>query len=369
MNILDFNFEISNFEENVIPENFKDKIISLIQEILNEQFSIFQKRKIRIKRDRLNFSCPYCGDSATDSSKKRGNLYLKNLSVYCYNCNHHTSLQKFLKDFGKSLVGNDLVYAKKLQEENKQFLSHRQQIDNSFFFDETILDEFAIDKRVIFEAYNLIEINHPQANWIRKYLEDRLQTNFSNFGWDKERNRLFIFNFTSSGKVLGFQIRNFKQEPKYITKTLQILYEELGIEHEKEDEESEFEEVNRLSFLFGLSTTDFKKPVFAFEGPLDSFLISNAISTCGTNNELPFFMSNLYFIYDKDKPGTKKSIEKLNAKCNVFLWSKFLKAIEYPETSKKIDFTDIMKWSIENNVELPSLLGFFGNHPLDIWEL
>ena len=42
-----------------------------------------QRLKIYQGGNRLNFCCPYCGDSK-DSKKKRGNLYTDTLTYKCY---------------------------------------------------------------------------------------------------------------------------------------------------------------------------------------------------------------------------------------------------------------------------------------------
>ena len=51
--------------------------------------------------DKLNFACPYCGDSAHDSKKKRGNLYPERGFYKCYNdgCGVKADLPKFISKF------------------------------------------------------------------------------------------------------------------------------------------------------------------------------------------------------------------------------------------------------------------------------
>ena len=62
-----------------------DEVSLKIQRILSEYFN-GSKSEIRSYKGRLNFACPYCGDSGNSSSKKRGNLYLESLSFHCFNC-------------------------------------------------------------------------------------------------------------------------------------------------------------------------------------------------------------------------------------------------------------------------------------------
>ena len=78
----------------------KEYITALIQEILNKTHTDSSKKRIVTHVDKLNFSCPICGDSMKHAHKKRGNLYFKNMYYVCYNdssCSR--SFTKLLKTF------------------------------------------------------------------------------------------------------------------------------------------------------------------------------------------------------------------------------------------------------------------------------
>ena len=60
-------------------------IKELTQKILNKEFSSTNRRKIVEYSDRLNISCPYCGDGRSEY-KKRGNIYFNRLFYICFNC-------------------------------------------------------------------------------------------------------------------------------------------------------------------------------------------------------------------------------------------------------------------------------------------
>jgi len=88
-----------------------EKIEDLIGVILNREFQGNPGKQIVYKSgNRLNFSCPYCGDSH-DAKKKRGNFYLDTLSYKCYNggCGIFKDSVTFLKDFGlyNKLTGSE----------------------------------------------------------------------------------------------------------------------------------------------------------------------------------------------------------------------------------------------------------------------
>ena len=72
-------------------------ITSSIQKILKTEFGSGPKTFLKNTHDRLNFACPYCGDS-TDVHKKRGNIYWKNLSFHCYNSRHPHSFDSQLQN-------------------------------------------------------------------------------------------------------------------------------------------------------------------------------------------------------------------------------------------------------------------------------
>lgn len=359
--VKDFEFKI-NIESSIDESTFHKKVLNIIQDILNASFSNFEKRKIIDRNERLNFACPYCGDSVKDIFKKRANVYKNGYNFHCYNCGTHVTFENFIKDFGKSIEGKEIVYVRNLRDQNKQESFQRHYIDNSYFFNEAVLKKYAIEKNIIFDKYNLVNINSQSANWIRKYLFDRNQFELNNFGWDQKYKRLFIFNLIKENKVLGFQVRNFKSNVKYITHTLEMIYKYLDIKHEKNEE---FLEVNKLSFLFGLNTTDFNAPIIITEGPLDSFLIPNGMSVCGINNEFPFEIANLMWMYDCDPPGTKKAVEKIMNSEYVFLWKKYIKDIGFDTFAKKIDYSDIVKFARINNKNLLPLNDYFSNNKYD----
>lgn len=47
--------------------------------------------------DKINLRCPFCGDSKKSATKRRGWIYLKNSSYYCFNCGISMSGIKLLK--------------------------------------------------------------------------------------------------------------------------------------------------------------------------------------------------------------------------------------------------------------------------------
>ena len=197
------------------------RIEDLITAVLVKEFpGEHNKHKIYRAGNRLNFSCPYCGDSH-DGRKKRGNFYLDTLSYKCYNggCGIFKDVYSILKDF--SLVG-------KLEQDEKteilDILHNRKErrktyygdIDISIFFDEDIKN-YIIPRAEFMERMGLEE---AKGSKIEIYLTRRNQIPDQKFAWDKEKQRLYIFNLSRENNILGLQFRNMQQSgggSKYYT--------------------------------------------------------------------------------------------------------------------------------------------------------
>ena len=214
------------------------RIEDLINNVLVKEFpGEHNKHKIYRAGNRLNFSCPYCGDS-NDGRKKRGNFYLDTLSYKCYNggCGIFKDIYSILKDF--SLVG-------KLEQDEKteilDILHNRKErrktyygdIDISIFFDEDIKN-YIIPRSEFMERMGLEEV---RGSKIEIYLTRRNQVPDQKFAWDKEKQRLYLMNLSRENNILGLQFRNMQQSgggSKYYTYKLSGIWEKLlGCKDEK----------------------------------------------------------------------------------------------------------------------------------------
>lgn len=361
-----FSLSVDDFrvdEKDVLNQTGKK-----IQEVLNREFSnTVEKRRMHLKErgsgeKRFNFACPYCGDSGKDPTKKRGNIYVPGYNFHCYNCRTHTSLETFLKDFGGELSPEQRVHVFNSREQNKQEYTDVEYLDFGYTIDFEKLDEFAVDRKDLMDALGLVEMSAQVAFGIKKYLVKRFQLEFSKFAYDPKNHRLIIFNRLPNKRILGFQVRNFRKEPKYITYTLEMVYDLMKIEYNAKDED--FKEADRLSFLFGLETTDFTRPITVFEGPLDSFLHPNGMSTCGIDNDFPLDIP-VRWMYDYDVPGVKKSLEMLDNGETVFMWKKFLDDNKIFRDFRKLDYTDYKEYMNENSKKEMDTDGYFTNDKFD----
>jgi len=354
--LLSFSFSLDEPKKATIEE-LLSKVKDYLQDILNEQFSEWEKRKVLPKIGRLNFSCPYCGDSHQDTHKKRGNIYTSSGFFKCYNCGKKRNLEGFLKDFKKELDTGELLMAREINESGR---TPQRTIDPMMLHDTAELTRWSIERSVIEEKFNLKRLDNSK---IFVYLKKRLQPEFDKFSWNYNKQQLYIFHLIpGTTRVLGYQIRNFVSTPKYMTYKLSRIYEELGMEYGEE-----VEMLDDISTAFGILQMDITKPVTVFEGPLDSFLYRNSLATCSSNIDSPIQLSTLRYFYDFDKAGREASLEKLNEGKPVFLWRKLFKDIGMDEPDKKVDLTDLLVLAKRKNIALPKLSNYFSNDKYDAY--
>ena len=357
-----FSFSYDKDPQEVDPQALLKKVWNSLQDILNSEHSQYQKREILKKPGRWNFACPYCGDSATDYIKKRGNIYTEKMYFKCYNCGKYSDVKKFLKDFRKDggLSTEEELFIKDAEKSDKK---ESKKLDPSILFDIERLKKYAIDRKIIEKRFYL---KRAEDTPIITYLEKRSQPNIDLFSWNQEKQQLYIFHMLPNTElVIGFQIRNFISSPKYMTYRLSRIYELLKMNVDKE-----VEEIDEISTIFGILSIDISKPITVFEGPLDSFLYKNSIATCSTNIDVPIEISTLRYLYDYDKAGRDESIKKLQEGKHVFLWKKFFKesGIDVP-VNKKVDLTDIVTIVKRKNLNIPKIANFFSNDKYDAYWL
>lgn len=348
-------------------ESLLNKITEQLQNILNKRFSgEYEKQQIYDKIGRLNFACPYCGDSANEPWKKRGNLYIATLDYHCFNCNAHFSYEKIAKDFSQHINSNEELYIKGLAKEYNKNKSRLGNLNTELFLDTSSVDIWGINREELIKTMGCVEIKNSS---IEKYLRNRLQFDYIKFAWHPINNKLFIFNLTSdNSKVIGFQIRNFKAQPKYLTFKLDKIYKEI-IHKEIPDNDETFEYTNSLSTLFGILHLDINKKITIFEGPLDSFLYPNAVATCSVKNDFPFDI-NIRYIYDNDEAGKLAAINKVKNGIPVFLWKKYLSENQIDlNKNKKIDLTDLYIYYNNNNKKIDNFEKYFSESKYDMYWL
>ena len=344
------------------------RIEDLINNVLVKEFpGEHNKHKIYRAGNRLNFSCPYCGDS-NDGRKKRGNFYLDTLSYKCYNggCGIFKDIYSILKDF--SLVGKleqdekteilDILHSRK--ERRKTYYGD---IDISIFFDEDIKN-YIIPRSEFMERMGLEEV---RGSKIEIYLTRRNQVPDQKFAWDKEKQRLYLMNLSRENNILGLQFRNMQQSgggSKYYTYKLSGIWEKL-LGCKDENFLDGCRKIDPISSVFNIGTLSFNDTITIFEGPMDSFLWKNSVGLCSVENKFPFEMDNLRFWYDWDNAGRAKASELLAEGHLVFNWRKFLTDHGLP-TNKKWDLNDLVNFLRAKQLKIKRFDFYFTDEVLDL---
>jgi hypothetical protein len=345
------------------------RVEDLIQTVLDREFQGEPtKQKIYKAGNRLNFSCPYCGDSR-DGRKKRGNFYLNTLSYKCYNggCGVFKDMYNILKDF--KLMDkidqderNDILTV--LQDRKEKKKTYYSDIDISLFFEEDI-KKYVIPREDLMQKLNLKNVGGSK---IEIYLTRRNQIPDEKFAWDPAKQRLYIFNLSREGNIIGLQFRNMQyggsSGSKYYTYKLSGIWEKLlGCNDEKFLEGCK--KIDPISTVFNIGKISFDETITIFEGPMDSFLWKNSVALCSVENRFPFEMENIQFWYDWDGAGRSKSSELLVEGNHVFNWKKFLDDHQIP-TNKKWDLNDLVNFLRNQGLKIKRFENYFTEEVLDL---
>lgn len=369
--VFDDNLSVS--DEAISPEQVLKKLEEALKFILEKRFTNAEKRKIAYPSDRINFACPYCGDSKHDNHKKRGNIYTGIWWFKCYNgdCNKVRPVYQFIKDFG----ADDILT---LSEFN--FLKNNVNIGefsgtgpsgvrrSASITDVFGIEKYGIPRSLIMEKMNLVEVSDNQK--IADYLYGRKQISrergINHFAYDSRYDILYILNLTPDKQnVIGIQGRyndkKMVQRTKIRFKSYQysdIWKEILG--QEISDEVKDL--MNKFSLIYNIMNVNYTEPVYIFEGAIDSHHMHNSMASLSAEAKLRF--PNARYFYDNsriDKAGMKQAKDLLLDRNYVFLWDKFLR--DYPTYQYCKDLNDcIIKKEIDENI----LKGYFSNDPLDL---
>lgn len=354
--------------ENNTLDNIKNKI----QEILNKKFANdnYIKRKIDVYHDRLNFSCPYCGDSRSDVRKKRGNLYLDSLRFHCFNCGHSTGINRFLSDFNEELSNEDKIVVHEIQQNAKKFEKRVSSSQSSMSM--TLLDKLAIPKDILFKQLGIISPYKDVT--ASNYLKSRMINikDWKYFAYNSLTKELYILNTSPSDRVIGFQIRQLdpkSHKQRYTSSRLTKIYsdvfnkdingiverlllkEPLGQKYIEEEDgvENIVANLDRLSGIFNIMNVNLSQPLTIMEGPIDSLAIANSIALQSAAKHLDGFfdeVENVRYLFDNDKTGKEMSLKKMKNHKKVFLWGQYLDMIKSKTNIK--DINDLQKQNLFN---------------------
>jgi predicted RNA-binding Zn-ribbon protein involved in translation (DUF1610 family) len=357
-------------------QEFQEEIFPILQGILDRTFpSVPEKRFIKRQASSWAFACPFCGDSYGDPRKKRGGFIFKPGEFYhlfkCHNCGKAMSIKNFFKHFKTDISGDatEFLDTHKAIPGTRTYGNFDATVTSSLFNNE-LIDRLSVTKDYLIQRFGLLPVSEDNRNQGYYYLKGRCQWDMGHFLYDPRSNSILILNRTPDDKVVGFQIR-YIEKKQFITVDLKRIHEE--IVRDNADVPTDY---NTLSMLFNIFRVNLAKPVMATEGPLDAFLLPNAIAILGASKHVPLEIP-LYWFFDYDKAGNKEADEHLAMGHYVFQWEKLIKDYGLPKQEyvnglvggkpRKWDVTDFFKWCRDNKVSLPRYWKpYFSNDIKDI---
>lgn len=293
------------------------------------------KQTVLDSGDKLNFACPYCGDSKTDSKKKRGNLYPDRGFYKCYNdgCSIKVDTVKFVSKYSQTYG----LEVPSVQAKETQWVHLTAKKKKGSLIELLInrnIGASLLDIDYLATRFSLIPCKKADPDSrIGQFIRDRGLIGLPTFEdccyFDSSQNKVYLFNIDlKSKKILGFAIRRLDQVsgPKYLIKNYAELKKN-GLISSISDEV--VGDIDSLNNYFNVFNIDFTKPVFVTEGQIDAMFLQNAIATTGVSKS-KLLLENLLskesalVFFDSDLAGKRQSIELIKKGYRVFLWSKVM---------------------------------------------
>ena len=315
-------------------------INGIINRVLSKEFSNIQKRKTVDYNDRVNFACPYCGDSHRNVSAKRGNFYYNRLIFICFNCDKKTTFDRFCKDFNEQLDPDKKLEMIEHLNSVMTYSDYEGDFVDARF--ENLIDMSELERVFSQDLTPISDFKPIQVNGgVYKYLVGRgippeyHKNIYQAKYWKNEDESEWIIALLNrrGDKVLGMQIRNLKEGRRRTFKiyNYENLLEWVSIGKDlPEPDMNDLVIYNKLSYYFNILNVNLENKITVFEGYLDSLFFPNSIGLVGVNTDFRFLENNnldLQYFFDNDEAGYKKSEEKLKEGYPIFLWRKLFEDI------------------------------------------
>lgn len=358
-------------------------VVKFVEDVLKKRFpgDPLRQKINDTDEDKLNFACPYCGDSLTDPNKKRGHLYLSTQTYKCYNdgCSTWVPLEKFISKFAlKYTLGVPGVEKKKVEYKPATSIKKKGFLIE-FLINREVGKQLLVFSEVV-DRFSLIpckdaEADSPIGIFIEKRKINKLPVFEQSCYYDSRQDKVYIFNLDiKSGKVIGFALRRINDDypgPKYDIKN----YTEFKKNGLVPDLDEDFiTQVNSLNNYFNILNINFTQKITITEGQIDSMFVRNCIATTGVTKSKQLLSSlvtkeNSRIFFDNDKAGKEASIELLMKGYSVFLWNLLITDLRktYPALTREIntkvkDVNDLFRFMLNHQ---PSLTFNEFNETLD----
>lgn len=270
------------------------EIQNIITEILYHRFSDPEKQQLgKIIGNRINFACPYCGDSQESSDKKRGNIYLNSKTFKCFNdgCpKNFCSLSEFISYWcQKYNIDVTEIDAEDLEPEVESF--DTDQALNTLRTE--IINDKLIDTEVLINRFNLLDIDQaPQGTLAYQHAYSRNLFDIPQVNKfikiDRSYDKFFIINRDlKTNKLVGIYIRYLKSNAKLRYKMIKYgeILTAFGLENNLS--ESELDMINYAGSYFNITNIDFNQSnIKVVEGQFDSLFLLNSIGVSGVSKSM-----------------------------------------------------------------------------------
>ena len=316
-------------------------IKNILQKILDKEFANVQKRRVNDYSDRLNFACPFCGDSHRNNHAKRGNLYFNRLVFICFNCDKKTTFDRMCKEFNEQIDPDKKLEMIEHLDSIMTYNDYQSEFVDAKF--DNLIDLGDLEKSIELNLTPFSDFKPIQVNGgIYKYLigrgiePDKHKNIYQAKYWKNEDESEWIIVMLNrrDTKLLGMQVRNLKEGRKRMFKIYNyeniLEWVNLAKEEPKQVDINELVIYNKLSYYFNILNVDFDRMITVFEGYLDSLFYPNSIGLVGVNTDFRFLENSgfdLQYFFDNDEAGFKKSEEKLKEGYSIFLWNKLFESI------------------------------------------
>lgn len=353
-----------------ITEELRFKIKTLFKQVVVKEYGSGGKTMLKDMPGRISLACPYCGDSSKDETQKRGNLYWDTLQYHCFNCGQHSDAYQFLKDNGIRLNSDDTIELIDYVKEHKIDVNHAEVLQHNVI---TTLLELAPTKQTLRDKLGFEDIKVGDMPWI--YLRNRmLSKKLEYFMYSPRDKRLYIMNIGPGDKVVGMQSRSLvkTKSSRYLTYDLMKIREWLEEDNSNINEEL-ISSINKVSTLFGILQVDMTRPVTIFEGPMDSLFMHNSLALASAQRDTTELdeIPTVRYMFDNDKVGKEKMMQKMKRGKSVFTWDKFITKNKMDKYHKPIkDLNDLVMAAFETKSDcLKRIEEYFSTSPLDAYYL
>ncbi|WP_336747777.1 hypothetical protein [Aureimonas altamirensis] len=261
----------------------------------------------------VEFSCPICGDSATNTHKARGYIYARDdeLHYKCHNCGWANFFTKFLKDYEPDTF-------KAYWAEHKATTTRKKAVPRVRKVGNKTADQLAARKA------DPERILLPLVSGCVDYLESRSVPDYGDFRYIDDMRKLAPFvsgeqRLLDEGR-LALPVRNVAGE--LVGLSCRSLHPTgVGIRYINVKFGNE-------ELIYNANAVDPSRTIYVTEGVLDSKFLPNAIATLGSDLDKAarFFEKRaLVLIFDNqyDNPHISAKVEKaIKAGFRVVIWPK-----------------------------------------------